>query len=196
MARRKKKKVGSIDWTPLIVLGVLGVGAAFAYKALFGSGSGGGGGLIHSVLGPTGTTTNNQATQNAQNAANTAAGGMAPAPALPAPTITTSQAANAANTIFTTALNGASSIDGSVDDGDQDTITNQVLLANNISDLNLIIAAFGTRQVSGNFLDLCGVAGYDCTAVTLGPFLHMALSPANLAQLNDDIANSQINFSF
>lgn len=135
------------------------------------------------------TTANSSAAQSSQAAA--AAQGINP-------TMNANQAANIANQVYTAGLN-ASSPSAMI------TMNNALEQVNNIADLNLVIQAFGTKQVpSGDitsWYNTCLSLGINCTSVGLGDFvrlLYAAYDPSGqyLQSLNQFLSETGINYTF
>ena len=122
--------IGSIDYTPFILLAVLGAGGYFVYQKFFGSSTGAQAAAANtSAI----TQTNASAIQQAQ-AANAATGQTT--------TLSATQISSNANTIFSLGTSG-----NPVSDDDQYQIQNIVIECNNNADWLALVAAFGTKQV-------------------------------------------------
>lgn len=105
-----------------------------------------------------------------------AAGGFA--------TITTSEAAGIANQIYNAGISE-----------DQDTIVRQLIQANTLQDLLLIIQNFGTKQAGGLMCSLFGFSS-SCNTYDLPSWVRATLDAQHLATLNGYLYDQNINYSF
>ena len=169
LAGSGKKKVGAIDFSSYILPVGLLVGGYFVFTKFFGSG------------GPS-----NQQQQTQTNASAVQASLQKQQAAGETPTLTQAQAASFANDIFTK---------GTLSTPDQAGIENDLLQVINLSDLLLIIQAFGTKSINtGSFLNACAVAKIDCSAVDLGSFLKAVLDADHINSLNSYWSLQNINY--
>lgn len=182
MTKAGTKVAGAESW--IIPLGVLGLGAFALWKLGLFSGN---------FLTNSGVSQGNAATSaaNQQGTTDTAAQQQAKGEVQ---TITPVQAASIANQVYTIGQ-GGSSVDCSA-------IVNQLVEANNLTDLNAIIKAFGTRSaVTGGGLD-CSLLGINCASVDLPTFVRLVLSNScddgqmQLQNLNMYLSDTGINFQF
>jgi hypothetical protein len=154
---RRRKISGAADYILPIALVV---GGGFLLYELFKTG-----GLLNLTSGGGANNSGTAATNAA--AAQTTANQLAAQGV--SPTITATQAASVANTIYTTGLNAT---DSSACIAINNALTGAV---NNAADLNMIIAAFGTKNIpSGNvtsWYNTCISLGINCTAAGLGTFI-------------------------
>jgi hypothetical protein len=102
-------------------------------------------------------------------------------------TLTSAEAATIASTIF----------NAGADPVDQGTIQNQIIQANTLSDLLLIIKAFGTKQAGGTACSLFGnFLSATCTTYTLPSFLRATLDAQHLQTVNGYFSSMGINYQF
>jgi hypothetical protein len=80
-----------------------------------------------------------------------------------------------------------------------DDIVTQLSNLDNITDLYRLGDLFGTQALPTNSetsVTLCSELGMSCPLMDLGTFIHNALSPSQLALLNQDLVDNGINYSF
>lgn len=179
--RKKKKKgqgMGSIDYTPFLLLAALGIAGYVVYEKFFG----GGAGTAASAANKTAVTTTN-ATATAQTQADIAATGQTP-------TLTASQLSSNANSIFSLGLTG-----NPVPDDDQEQIRDIVIECNNDADWIGLVSAFGTKNVSSaGFLQQNTSGGnLSSNADDLPTFLRGTLDQSYIDSINDFFTNTGIN---
>ncbi len=178
--QKRGARVGKVNYTPIILLGGVGVLGYLAYKYLPGWLQGG-------------QSKNNDATTNA-NANAAAADKAANDAAGITQTISNSSAASAANTIYSTATATWAT---PLAQSDQDTIMWALLNnVNNAADLTAIITAFGTKSVGDNWYSICFSLGFGCDAVGLGQFLRLALDTDHINEINSYLSSMGINTQF
>jgi hypothetical protein len=103
-------------------------------------------------------------------------------------TINSSQAATIANNIYNA---------GVADPVDQDTIQNQIIQANTLTDLLLIIQAFGTKQAGGTMCSLFGgFLSATCGTYDLASWLRANLDTTHLQSIDTYLSNQGINYQF
>lgn len=113
-------------------------------------------------------------------AADNAAGGFA--------TINQAQAAGIANNIYNSGV--ASPVD-------QDGIVQNIIEANTLQDLLLIIQAFGTKQAGGAMCSLFGgFLSATCGTYDLPSWIRADLDAAHIATINTYLSNQGINYQF
>ena len=150
------------------------IGGYFLLKnfGLFGGGAG--------AQNAAGITTASAAGVAQSLAADKAAGGRA--------TISSAQAAGAANNIYTA---------GVQDPVDQDTVVSQIIQANTLQDLLLIIQAFGTKQAGGTMCSIFGgFLSSVCGTYDLPSWVRTNLDADHMAQLNGYLSDQNINYQF
>jgi len=180
---RGDNAVGSVNYTPFILLAVLGAGGIALYMWLTGDSSPFKSGQAQNNSQT--TATNTTATQ--QDAATLAAQGVNP-------TFTQSAFAQAANDIYSTAT---ATWDSPLSQSDQDAIMWDVMNnINNAADLNALIAAFGTKKIGDNWYSVCFSLGFGCDAVGLGSFLKIALDSSHITEINNYLNSLNINYQF
>lgn len=165
----------------------------------------GGGFLLYQLFKPggllnlsTGSGANNSGTTAANAAAATSTAAQLSSQGIN-PTITADAAANVANQVYTTGLNAS---DSSACVTINNLLTGSI---NNAADLNLIISAFGTKNVpSGSitaWYNTCLSLGINCTAVGLGDFVHLIYSAYDttgqyLSNLDSFLTAQNITYQF
>lgn len=104
------------------------------------------------------------------------------------PTLTTSQAAALANDIFNAGISNPVN---------QDTIQHSLIQANTLTDLLLIIKAFGTKQAGGALCSLFGgFLSATCGTYDLPGWVNATLDPQHIATVNNYLSNQGINYQF
>jgi hypothetical protein len=170
----KGKKIGSVDYTMLIILAAVGVGAYFLFSnigSLFG--------------GSAANTANNNAITANTTAAQAA--DLANSTKTVPPTLSVSNAASIANDIYAQA-NTYSFITG-ISTAAQLQILFDINQIENISDYYLVAQSFGTKNMN------CSPLG-GCTAMDLPTAVKFVLTQDQIAEINNNFADSGINFSF
>lgn len=181
----RKKIGGDSSW---IMPAVIGVGVlGFAY-------------LIAQKLGlftQSGGAANNKSTTDANTTAAAASSASAAAQGVQ-PTINANEAANIANQVYGIGTTAATT-------SDLYTMTQQLTQVDNIQDLNMVIAAFGTKQMPASNLSswtgACMDLGISCTSVGLGDWVRVIYQSVDssgqaLANLNSYFSSTGINYSF
>jgi hypothetical protein len=103
-------------------------------------------------------------------------------------TISASQAAGIANNIYTA---------GVADPVDMDAIQNQVIQANTLTDLLLIIQAFGTKQAGGAACSIFGgFVSAVCGTYDLASWIRANLDPSHIQTINTYLSGQNINYQF
>lgn len=103
-------------------------------------------------------------------------------------TLNASQAAAIANNIYNA---------GVADPADQDTIQNQIIQANSITDLLNIIQAFGTKQAGGAMCSIFGgFLSATCGTYDLPGWIRANLDASHLSSVNTFFSNQGINYTF
>jgi hypothetical protein len=160
------RKIGSIDYTPFVLLGALGIGAYFLYQKLFPGGSGG-----------------------QQNDANNAAINASTQSALTSD-IATLKSQNAVQTLSNAAASGIASqlydlgISGNpVPQANQDKMVSLVIQANTQLDLDTIAQYFATKNANTGF-SLSNFFGSNNTSYDLSGWLGATLDAAHLQTVN------------
>jgi hypothetical protein len=173
-----KKMSGVVDY--IIPLGVVGVGVFVAYKmGLFTTG---------------GPTASGQTNANAAaNTASTAAAAYAASAATTPQSLTDSQLNTMVNTIMADYNSNQNIFSGTQY---TDDIVTQMSNLGNITDLYRLMVLFGTQPVSTAYISLCSEFGVDCQQLDLGGFLHVVLTAAQLATVNQDLSGNGINYTF
>lgn len=166
-------KANQADYSKYIIPAAVVVGGYFILKQ-FGLFGGGAAAANQASITESATTGVNQALQNAQ-----ASGDF--------PTINTSEAASIANNIYNAGL----------DPVDQDTIVRQVIQANTLTDLLMIIKAFGTKQAGGLACSIFGgMLSATCGTYDLAGWLRSTLDAAHMQTVNVFLSNQGINYQF
>jgi hypothetical protein len=181
----RKKVGGDSSWIlPAVVgVGILGFGYLIAQKLGLFSQSGG--------------AANNKSTTDANTSASAASTAAAAAAGVKA-TINDNEAANIANQVYGIGTTASTMTD-------LYTITQQLTQVNNVQDLNMVISAFGTKQMpSGNISNwtgACTLLGISCTSVGLGDWvrvIYQSIDPTGqaLSNLDSYFSEQGINYSF
>jgi len=178
----KRKKVGSIDYTPFILVGVLGVGGYFLWKSGFFS---------------SGNALNNQAIAN-NNSASIASDLAAAKQAGEVQQQSNSALQAIAASIYTglsqDIANNITNLQAS--ETAQDAAVYQFSLIGSLVDLLLVIQYFGTKNIGTSFFSICQSLGLGCTAVGLQQYLDLTLDSDHIAQINQDLSGNGINYQF
>jgi hypothetical protein len=113
------------------------------------------------------------------------------------------QAAKAAGDVATLSASGAASIANNIynagvaDPVDQDTIENQIIQANTLTDLLNIIQAFGTKQAGGMMCSIFGgFLSNTCGTYDLAGWVRANCDQAHLNAINGYLSNQGINYQF
>ena len=171
-----KKKIGSIDYTPIIVLGLLG-------------------GVAYWLLRPGGFLSSGNAQNNLGITAGNAASVSSDLQAAAANGSQQQQSSTALQAIATNIYNtGTADWTLPLSSSDQDSIVYQMSLIGTLTDLLLVIQDFGTKNVGTHWYSVCLSLGVGCTAVSLNQFLVMVLDSDHLAQVNSDLQGNGINY--
>jgi hypothetical protein len=161
-----------IPWEKYIIPAAVVVGGYFILKqfGLLGGSGGAAGANQQSVTDSAAAGVNNAILQDKNQ------GGFA--------TINTAQAAGIANVIFNS-------------EGDQDTIVRQLIQANTLQDILLIIKSFGTKQAGGAMCSLFGgVLTSVCGVYDLPSWVRAELDGTHLATVNGYLSDQGINYQF
>jgi hypothetical protein len=78
----------------------------------------------------------------------------------------------------------------------QNDVVNQMSNLGSMADLMRMYMLWGTRAVPTQEFNLCNTLDIDCSTVDLGTALHVTLTPAQLATVNQDLAGNGINYVF
>ena len=173
-----KKKIGSIDYTPIIVLGLLGGVAYWLFRP---------GGFLSSGN----AINNNQLAAGNSSSVNTDLTNAAAAGDQQQQSDTALQAIAAS--IFNT---GTDNWTLPLSVSDQDSIVYQMSLIGTLTDLLLVIKYFGTKNIGTHWYSVCLSLGFGCTAVSLNQFLAIVLDADHLKQVNDNLQGNGINYQF
>ena len=172
------KQVGEINYTPIILVGALGLGVYLLWDK------------ISAAFSSAANTGNNQAITDAANssvqadiAAQTAAGGIM--------TISNAQASGIASQIYSLGISG-----NPVAQSDQDRMVNLLIQVNSKLDLLNIEKYFGTKQAGSSFFSTCNLLGYNCQAYDLSAWLGATLDSAHIAKLNNFLSAQGIGIFF
>jgi NAD(P)-dependent dehydrogenase (short-subunit alcohol dehydrogenase family) len=102
-------------------------------------------------------------------------------------TINASEAAGIANSIF----------NAGIDPVDQDAMVRGVIQANTLTDLLMIVQAFGTKQAGGMMCSIFGgFLSATCGTYDLTSYLHATLDQAHIQTINNYLSNQGINYQF
>jgi hypothetical protein len=169
------KKMGSIDYTPFVLLGALGIAAYFLWEKLFPGGSG--------------------AQQNAQNNADITA---ATSSAL-ATDIATLQSQNAVQTLSNAEASGIASqlydlgiSNTPVAQSDQDKMVRLIIQVNTQLDYDAIAQYFLTKSANTGF-SLSNFFGSNNTSYDLSGWLSATLDAAHIATVNNYFSSQGIS---
>jgi len=158
------------DYSKYIIPAAVVVGGYFVLKqfGLFGGGAAAANANSVTSAGAAGTAAAIQADKNS--------GGFA--------TINQAQAAGLANSIFNAG-------------DDQDAIVHEIIQANTLQDLLLIIQAFGTKQAGGAMCSLFGgFLSATCGTYDLPSWVRAQLDGTHMATLNGYLSDQGINYQF
>ena len=176
-----KNKLGSIDYTPIIVLGALFGGAYYLVKSGFFSS---GNDLNNGQL-----AEQNAAAVNADLKAAQASGEQQQQ--------SNTALQNIASSIYQFGTDTSQiSVGGTLSDTAQSNIVDQMGLIGSLVDLLLVIKFFGTKNVGTHWYSICNSLGVGCTAVNLNDFFDVVLSKQNIALINQNLAGNGINYTF
>jgi hypothetical protein len=113
------------------------------------------------------------------------------------------QQAKAAGDVATLNASQASAIATNIynagvsDPVDQDTIQNQIIQANSLTDLLNIIQAFGTKQAGGTMCSLFGgFLSATCGTYDLPGWVRASCDATHLSSINTYFSNQGINYTF
>lgn len=162
------------DYSKYVLPAAIVVGGYFILKQ-FGLFGGGAAAANQKSISDTTAAGVNQALNNAQ-----AAGDFA--------TINQSEAAGLANSIYNAGVS---------DPVDQDTIQNSIIQANTLTDLLLIVKAFGTKQAGGLACSIFGgMLSATCGTYDLNSWIHANLDGQHIATVNSYLTDQRINYQF
>lgn len=104
------------------------------------------------------------------------------------PTITQSEAAGIANSIYNAGVS---------DPVDQDAIQRGIIQANTLTDLLLIIQAFGTKQAGGLMCSIFGgMLSATCGTYDLQSWVRANLDPQHIQTVNGYLSAQGLNYQF
>ncbi len=167
------RKVGSIDYTPFVLLGALGIGAYFLYTKFFGSG---------------GNAANNQSID--QGTAQSVASDIASQQAAGAiQTLSNAEASGIATQLYNLGI-------GSKSQTDQDKMVRLIIQANTELDLLTIEKFFATKQAASSVFSTCYTLGIGCQSYDLATWLGTALDQQHLATVNNYFSSIGVYTSF
>lgn len=174
----KRKKVGSIDYTPIIILGLVGGG-------------------LYWLLRPGGFLSSGNAQNNLGISSGNAASVSADLKAAAANGDVQQQSNTALQSIASSIYNtGTDTWDLPLPTQDQDNIVYQMSLIGTLTDLLIVIKDFGTKNLGTHWYSVCLSLGLGCTALDLNGFLHLVLDSDHLAQINSDLIGNGVNYQF
>lgn len=174
-----RKNIGEINYTPIILVGALGVGVYLLWDK------------ISSVFGGSAANAgNNQGITDAAAGsvvsdinAQTAAGGIQ--------TMPNAQASGIASQIYSLGISG-----NPVSQSDQDRMVQLLIQVNTPLDLLTIEKYFGTKQAGSSWFSTCNLMGFDCQAYDLSAWLGATLDSAHITKLNNYLSAQQIGIFF
>jgi hypothetical protein len=182
-----KKRIGSFDSTPFIMIGGLGLLGYFLYNKLFGSGSAQG---------------QNTATQTATLAQGTSTTLTALQQQGQGPILSASQAASLSNDIFTQ----GSQISAGLNFWQSNTaylaqIFSDFSKCQNDADLYLIVQNFGVRKAADSSWSMCALFGANCSSFGLEEFITTVLNGASasgygVTDLNTQLLSQGLTYQF
>lgn len=173
----KRKVSGFSDY--IIPLGVVGAIVFALYKM----------GIFNGTA--TGTGANNKL--NNDTTAATAAADFATAGGASAQTISDTQINSMIGAIMSDISANTSIFSGS---SYQNDIVDQMSNIGSLADLMRMYQLWGTRAVPTQEFNLCNTLDIDCSTVDLGTALHVTLTPAQLATVNQDLQGNGVNYVF
>lgn len=156
------KKISGIDWTPIILIGVLGGAAWYFLK----NGN------------PFASTANsgNNAAIDSGTASSTASTLATLATSGTNPTLSAAAASGIANDIYTQGLDGS--------DLATEQIVQDLTQCQNDADITLIAKYFGTKQAATSFFSTCNLLGFNCQALDLPSWIKSVCSNDEIAEIN------------
>lgn len=163
MARRR---IGSMDYTPIVVLGALGLGAYFLYNKLFPGGSG----AAQNAQNNADVTTATTSALQSDIATLKASGGIQ--------TLSNAEASGIASQLYDLGISG-----NPVPQANQDKMVNLVIQANTQLDLDAIAQYFATKNANTGF-SLSNFFGSNNTSYDLSGWLNATLDPAHLQKID------------
>jgi hypothetical protein len=171
MARRR---IGAFDWTTLILPGGILIGGYIILNKL---------GLF------SGSSANANSSSITASTTASVANSLAAAKASgDVQTLTQAQASGLATNIYNA---------GVADPVDMDMIQNSIISANSLTDLLLIIQAFGTKAAGGALCSLFGgVASSECSTYDLSGWVNATCDQSHINSINNYLANQGINYQF
>jgi hypothetical protein len=171
-----RKRMGSVDYTPIIMLGLIGGGLYWLFRP---------GGFLSSG--------------NAQNNIDIASGNASSVEADLKNAASSGDQQQQSNTalqsIASTIYNtGTDSWDLPLSSSVQDSIVYQMSLIGTMTDLLLVFKYFGTKKLGTHWYSVCLSMGLGCTAMNLFQFLVFVLDTDHLKQVNDDLQGNGVNY--
>jgi hypothetical protein len=174
----KRKKIGGIDGSTILVLGVVGVGGYLLYNAIANNAS---------------AQNNTQYGFRAASAVNkdistaTAAGAQQ--------ILSSSQIADDAISIGQLGQTTDSAAKGGAgaDQSSQDEIVSILDTYKSLLDWYLLVQDFGTRQVATSNFSMCATFSIFCTVVDLQTFLAAALDAAHVNEVNANFVSNGLS---
>lgn len=179
LVTKKRRRVGSIDYTPFILLAVIGGAGYFAYQAIFNS------------PGSQANTDNNNSVNSgttsslASDIANLKAAGYQQS-------ASNSQLSGYADQIWRLGQKES----GNASTEDQDTIVGIISNINNDLDLDLMMQYFGTKNVATGFWTSCNILGKNCVAIDFPAFIRGVLDSDHIATANQDLSGNGLSYQF
>src|ERR1700722_8711123 len=167
-----KKKVGSTDFSKYILPVGIVVGGylILTNTGLFGSNANSG----NNASIDTSTSQSVQASLNAAQASGDQA------------TITSAQASGIAAAIY----------NAGIDPVNMDAIQSSLMQVKTLTDLLLVIQAFGTKSASGSTWDSCSLLGINCQSYNLSAWVTLNCDASHLSAINNYFSSQGINYSF
>jgi hypothetical protein len=172
------KKVGSIDYTPIVLIGALGLAAYFLWNKLFPGGSGAAQNEANNATVAAGTTSSIQTDQ----ASLKAAGGIQ--------TLSNAEASGIASQLYDLGISG-----NPVSQTNQDKMVQLVIQANTQLDLLAIEQYFQTKNANTGF-SISNFFGSNNTSYDLSGWLNATLDPTHLATINEYMSAQGISMYF
>jgi hypothetical protein len=173
--KKRKARMGAVkvDWTDLAIKGGIAVGAyVFVVKPILNKL-----GVFNSPQ--------TQATLDAQKKS------LADAQAKQPGSYTADQYTGWANDIY-----NIGATNDTLSFTQQSQIVNDITQANNMTDLQLLISAFGVKAVSSGFWTTCQFLGFNCNQLDLPSFVKTVLDGQHLSNLNQYLSDQGINYQF
>lgn len=173
------KKVGEINYTPIILVGAIGLGIYLLWdkiSAVFG-------GSAANAANNDALTAGQASSVNTDIATQTAAGGLQ--------TISNAEASGIAAQIYSLGISG-----NPVSQSNQDRMVTLMIMVNTPLDLLTIEKYFGTKQADDSFFSSCNLLGTNCRAYDLASWLGATLDFPHLNKINNFYSAQQIGQQF